>query len=308
MKLQIHQDKRAAFEHARLLTEHYSKSFYISAKMLPKERRWATYALYGFCRYVDNLIDNPRHRSKDELLYEANFISREIEIAYRSGESEHPILKSFITVAKHYHIPIEYPQELIAGVTMDIQTSRYGTFDDLYVFAYRVAGVVGLMMTHVLGYKTEKAFEYAEKLGIAMQLTNILRDIKEDLNINRIYLPAEEMQQFGVGEANLFKEEMNDKLKALMKFQIDRAQKYYNEANPGIKYLIPESRFAIYSASKIYNGILKNIVHHDYNPFLGRVYVPQVKKMGILLREVLRSRLEVIQESLFPSQYHMANE
>jgi phytoene synthase len=308
MKMQIHQENRAAFEHARLLTEHYSKSFYISAKMLPRERRWATYALYGFCRYADNLIDNPRHRSKDELLHEADFISQEIKIAYRSGESEHPILKSFITVAKHYHIPIKYPQELITGVMMDIQTSRYRTFDDLYIFAYRVAGVVGLMMTHVLGYKTEKAFEFAEKLGIAMQLTNILRDIKEDLHINRIYLPAEEMQQFGVEEADLFKEKMSDKLKALMKFQVDRAQKYYNEANPGIKYLIPESRFAIYSASKIYNGILQKIVHHAYNPFLGRVYVPQVIKIGILLREVLRSRLEVVQESLFPPQYHMVNE
>jgi phytoene synthase len=305
MKMKIHHDNRAAFEHARLLTEHYSKSFYISAKMLPEERRWATYALYGFCRYADNLIDNPRHRSKEELLHEADFISREIEIAYRTGESEHPILKSFITVAKYYHIPIKYPQELIAGVIMDIQTSRYRTFDELYVFAYRVAGVVGLMMTHVLGYKTDRAFEYAEKLGIAMQLTNILRDIKEDLHLNRIYLPLEEMQQFGVSEANLFQEKMSPELKDLMKFQVKRAQRYYDEANPGIKFLKPESRFAIYSASKIYNGILHKIEHRDYNPFRGRVFVPQARKMGILLREVLRSRLEVIQESLFPAQYYM---
>jgi phytoene synthase len=276
--------------------------------MLPRERRWATYALYGFCRYADNLIDNPRHRSKEELLHEADFISREIEIAYRSGESEHPILKSFITVAKHYHIPIKYPHELIAGVKMDIQTSRYHTFDELYVFAYRVAGVVGLMMTHVLGYKTDRAFEYAEKLGIAMQLTNILRDIKEDLQLNRIYLPLDEMEQFGVSETDLFQQKMNPALKDLMKFQVNRAQRYYNEANPGIKLLRPESRFAIYSASKIYNGILHKIEHRDYNPFLGRVFVPQAKKIGILLQEVLRSRLEVIQESLFPAQYHMANE
>jgi len=308
MTLKIHHENRAAFEHARLLTEHYSKSFYISAKMLPRERRWATYALYGFCRYADNLIDNPRHRSKDELLHEADFISREIEIAYRSGESEHPILKSFITVAKHYHIPIKYPQELIAGVKMDIQTSRYHTFDELYVFAYRVAGVVGLMMTHVLGYKTDRAFEYAEKLGIAMQLTNILRDIKEDLQLNRIYLPLAEMQQFGVRESDLFQHKMIPALRELMKYQVNRAQRYYDEANPGIKLLRPESRFAIYSASKIYNGILHKIEHRDYNPFLGRVFVPQTKKMVILLQEILRSRLEVIQESLFPAPYHMANE
>lgn len=308
MKMLINHENRAAFEHARLLTEHFSKSFYISAKMLPRERRWATYALYGFCRYADNLIDNPRQRTEEELLQEADCLAREIEIAYRSGESEHPVLKSFITVAKHFQIPQKYPLELIAGVKMDIQTSRYQTFDDLYLFAYRVAGVVGLMMTYVLGYKNDKAFEYAEKLGIAMQLTNILRDIKEDKNLNRIYLPQDEMKKFNVSESALFQERMTPELKNLIKFQVDRAQKYYDEANPGIKYLFPESRFAIYSASKIYNGILHKIETRDYNPFLGRVFVPQAKKIIILLQEVLRSRWEVFQESFSNPTYYPANE
>lgn len=308
MKMLINHENRAAFEHARLLTKHFSKSFYISAKMLPRERRWATYALYGFCRYADNLIDNPRNRSKGELLQEADCLAQEIEIAYRSGESEHPVLKSFITVANHLHIPKKYPLDLIAGVKMDIQTSRYQTFDDLYIFAYRVAGVVGLMMTCVLGYKDDRAFEYAEKLGIAMQLTNILRDINEDKNLNRIYLPMEEMQKFGVNESTLFQERMTNELKNLIKFQVDRAQQYYDEANPGIKYLLPESRFAIYSASKIYNGILRKIEHRDYNPFLGRVFVPHTKKMIILLQEIFRSRWEVIRESFLTPSYYPANE
>lgn len=308
MKLHIFPENKAPFEYARKLTAHYSKSFYISAKMLPKDRRWATYALYGFCRYADNLIDNPRHRSSQELIAEANYISEEIKIAYRSGESEHPILKPFIAVAKSYGIPMEYPLDLLKGVVMDIQTNRYQNFDDLYVFAYRVAGVVGLMMTYVLGYKDNAAFEYAEKLGIAMQLTNILRDVKEDKNMGRIYLPQDEMARFKVSENDIFSENMTDRLHALMKFQVDRAQQYYDEANPGIKLLKPESRFAIYSASKIYNGILHKIEYRDYNPFLGRVFVPQTKKIGILLQEVVRSRFETIVESMFPTNYEVANE
>jgi phytoene synthase len=308
MNLHIDHHNRAAFEHARLLTVHHSKSFYLSAKMLPKEKRWATYALYGFCRYADNLIDNPRHRSKEELLQEADCLANEIRIAYRSKESEHPVIKSFIQVARTYNIPIEHPLDLIKGVTMDIQSTRYQNFDDLYLFAYRVAGVVGLMMTHVLGYKDKKAFYYAEKLGSAMQLTNILRDVKEDKDMGRIYFPLDELEEFEVREDDIFKERMTVNFHKLMKYQVDRAQRYYDEANTGVKYLVPESRFAIYSASKIYNGILHIIEKKDYNPFLGRVFVPQTKKFGIILREVVRSRLQVIQESIYFPQYGVANE
>jgi len=161
-------DYRAAFERARLVTAHYSKSFYISARMLPQEKRWATYALYGFCRYTDNLIDNPRQRSLEDLMDEVDFMKREIVRAYRSGESEHPVLQPYIVVAKKYGIPQDYPLELLKGVQMDLQKNRYQSFDELYLFAYRVAGVVGLMMTHVLGFKDPAAFKYAEKLGVAM--------------------------------------------------------------------------------------------------------------------------------------------
>nr|HQU74223.1 squalene/phytoene synthase family protein [Calditrichia bacterium] len=168
MNFWMEPSQKAAFEHARLTTAHYSKSFYLSARILPRERRWATYALYGFCRYADNLIDNPRGRSSSELLEEVNFMKREIRIAYRTGESENPIIGPYIAVAKRYGIPMEYPLDLLRGVAMDIQTPRYQTFEELYVFCYRVAGVVGLMMNYVLGFRDQAAFEYAEKLGVAM--------------------------------------------------------------------------------------------------------------------------------------------
>ena len=294
-------EDRAAFEHARRITAYYSKSFYFSARMLPSEQRWATYALYGFCRYCDNLIDTPRQRTKSELLKEIQFVAEELRIAYDTGESEHPVIRAFILVAKSYGIPIAYPLDLLKGVAMDIQRTRYKTFDDLSLFCYRAAAVVGLMMTHVLGYKDDRAFDYAKQLGIAMQLTNILRDIKEDKEMGRIYLPQIEWVQFGVSERDILEEKMTPQLKSLIKYQVERADRYYAEAIPGISLLKTESQYAIYSAAKIYRGILRKIEAHDYNPFLGRVFVPSIQKVGILLHEGLRTKVLSAQEKLFPA-------
>jgi len=282
---------KAAFKYARAQTANYSKSFFLSSAMLPKEKRWDTYALYSFCRYADNIVDNPRNRSVEELIDEVNYMAKELQIAYRNSESEHPIVKPLVIVALKYKMPIEYPLELLEGVKMDLLRDRYDTFDELYLFAYRVAGVVGLMMTYVLGYTDESAFKYAEELGIAMQLTNILRDIQEDKNMGRIYLPLREIKEFGLTEKDFFKENMNDAMYKFMRFQVKRANQYYHNANDGIKLLSRDSQFAIYAASKIYQSILLKIETRHFNPFLGRVFVNQGKKFLILLNEIIRTRV-----------------
>jgi len=282
---------KAQFAYAKAITAHFSKSFYLSTCLLPRQKRWATFALYGFCRHIDNLTDNPRQRSEAELQQELKYLQNEIRIAYRTGESEHPIIGPFIAVASRYDIPIDYTSDLIEGVRMDTSIRRYNTFDDLYLFAYRVAGVVGLMMTPVLGFKNPQALKYAEKLGIAMQLTNILRDIKEDKEIDRIYIPLDEIRRFGLDADHFFEEKMSENFRLLIKYQIDRAHRYYHEAEQGIKMLDRDAQFAIYSASKIYRGILRKIELQDYNPFLGRVYVPQLKKAQIVISEAVRTRL-----------------
>ena len=282
---------RAQFKYARSSTTHYSKSFYLSTCLLPRHKRWATFALYGFCRHIDNLTDIPRDRSEKEIVRELNYLEAEIKTAYRTGESEHPVVGPYISVAKKYDIAQEYSLELIKGVQMDTHINRYETFDDLYLFAYRVAGVVGLMMTPLLGFKNPDAMKYAEKLGVAMQLTNILRDIREDKEMNRIYIPMEEIRMFGLDENHFFDEKMSDNFKNLMKFQIDRAHNLYDEADKGIKMLDRDAQFAIYSASKIYRGILRKIELQNYNPFQGRVFVPQSKKVQILIGEAVRTRL-----------------
>lgn len=299
-KLWKSEENRVAFEYARKITAHYSKSFYFSARMLPRERRWATFALYGFCRHCDNLIDTPRQRTETEILREIQRLTEELQIAYNTGESQDPIIRAFILVAKAYGIPIAYPLDLLNGVAMDVQQTRYKTFDELSLFCYRVAAVVGLMMTHVLGYKDERAFGYAKQLGIAMQLTNILRDVKEDKEMGRLYIPHTDLAEFGVTEQDIFQEKMTPRLRALMEFQIERADQYYTEAIPGISLLETESQYAIYSAAKIYRGILRKIEAHDYNPFLGRVFVPSIQKIGILVHERLRTKVLSAQEKLFP--------
>ncbi len=306
-KLWKAEENRVAFEYARKITAHYSKSFYFSAKMLPRERRWATFALYGFCRHCDNLIDTPRQRTETEILREIQRLTEELQIAYNTGESQDPIIRAFILVAKAYGIPIAYPLDLLNGVAMDVRQTRYKTFDELSLFCYRVAAVVGLMMIYVLGYKDERAFGYAKQLGIAMQLTNILRDIKEDKEMGRLYIPQTDLEQFGVTEQDIFKEKMTPQLRALIKFQIERADQYYTEAIPGIALLKTESQYAIYSAAKIYRGILRKIEECNYNPFLGRVFVPSSQKIRILLHERLRTRLLSAQEKLFPAHSGIIN-
>ena len=281
-------DLRPSFEHARALTARHAKSFYISARFLPPERRWGTYALYGFCRYADNLIDLPRQRTREQQLLEISHLADELDIAYQAGESEHPILKPFVAVAARYGIPMEYPRDLLRGCEMDIRFTGYETFKDLYVFCYRVAGVVGLMMTHILGYTNDEAFVPAEKLGIAMQLTNILRDVQEDKNMGRIYLPRQELKACQVAEEDIFAERMSPNLASLIRSQVERAYEYYQEAERGIPMLDKSSQFAIYSASRIYRGILYKIERQGYNPFLGRAYLPLRQKMAILLHEWLR--------------------
>lgn len=282
---------KAAYKYARAQTAHYSKSFYLSSAMLPKEKRWDTYALYSFCRYADNIVDNPRNRPAELLVEEVDYVAKELKIGYERGESEHPILKPFIDVARKHGIPIKYALELLEGVKMDLQRNRYETYDDLYLFAYRVAGTVGLMMSYIIGFKSPETLKYAEKLGIAMQLTNILRDVQEDKNMNRIYLPLDELKAYGLTEDDLFRENMSDQMRAFMSFQIKRAHNYYKKAQPGVKMLSRDSQYSIYAAGRIYRGILYKIEARNYNPFLGRVFVRQSKKLLILFNELFKSRI-----------------
>lgn len=289
----LQKDNKSSFILALSIIKEYAKSFYFASRFLPLRKRWATFAVYGFCRYADNIVDNPRNRTHGELINELDSLREELSLSYKYGESEHPILRAYIVAAKEYNIPSNYAFDLVDGVQMDLEFKGYDSYDELYVFCYKVASVVGLMMTYILGFKDDHTLKYAEMLGAGMQLTNILRDIKEDKDIGRIYLPKKELLKFGLSEDDIIRENFNSNFREFMKFQVDRAEKYYKDADIGIKQLDKDSQFAIYAASRIYGGILNKIKDNDYNPFTGRVFVPTSKKLKILSEEYFKRKLSL---------------
>jgi 15-cis-phytoene synthase len=283
-------------KYSREVIRNYAKSFWFASRLLPSKKRQAAWAIYAFCRYADNIVDKQRLRTNSEIISEIDYLRNEITIAYRTGESEHPALAEFIRVAMEYKIPVEYPLDLLKGIEMDLTPKQFQNFDELYIYCYRVASVVGLMMTYILGFKNSEALIYAEKLGIGMQHANILRDIKEDKLMGRIYLPVNELNQFSVSADDIFSERFSDNFIELMKFQVNRANQYFRDADLGIAMLDRDARFSIYSASRIYNGILKKIEKNGYNPFLGRVYVPTSKKLSILVGELIKNNTRILFE------------
>jgi phytoene synthase len=210
---------------------------------------------------------------------------QELRCGLEGGRVEHPILRHFLDAAEECQIPPEYPLDLIAGCRMDLERTRYASFDELRLFCYRVASTVGLMMCHAIGFQRihdeERGRRHAIDLGIAMQLTNILRDVAADRELGRVYLPADEMLRFGYPEEELLASRVNDAFRELMRHEAERARRYYEAAMPGIQLLKPEGRFAVEIAAKVYRRILDEIEAMDYNVYSKRAVVPAREKYWI---------------------------
>jgi len=275
----------ACYEQAALATATGSKSFYFATRFFPPDLARAAHAVYWFCRHTDDTVDEAPSIAHGSEVIEA--WHKNLLRAWDRGASADPILHLFVTTARRYEIPLEYPLELIEGMRMDLHGVRYQTFDDLRLFCYRVASVVGLMMSHVIGYRGD-ALRYAIDLGIAMQLTNILRDVGEDLCRCRIYLPSDELAQFGYPLQQLYVGQRTDQFRELMEFQVARAHDYYKRAYPGIQLLNQDGRFAVRVAADVYRGILKEIVDNDYDVFSRRAVVPATRKYWITARNMAR--------------------
>jgi len=255
-----------------------SKSFYFATRFFPPELAASAHAVYWFCRTTDDIVDeNP---DLGAARVELEQWREGLKYALAGGTNGPAIMQHFAGACSRHGIPSEYAFELIEGMRMDLERVRYRTFDELRVFCYRVASTVGLMMSHVIGYRGD-ALPYAEDLGVAMQLTNILRDVGEDLGRGRIYLPSEEIEQFGYSEAELRRAERTPAFVKLMQFQADRARHYYAKSMPGISMLKPEGRFAVEIAARVYQGILGEIETMNYDVFARRAVVPAWRKYGI---------------------------
>lgn len=290
------EELQKAYALCRGLTQKHAKTFYMATRFLPNKKQRSVFAIYALCRYVDDLVDETEDLVLQNKVDYSGIQERlnrwkaMIEAAYEGEEVTNPILTAFADVLKTNNIPIELPFELIEGVCMDLYKNRYETFGELRDYSYKVASTVGLMVSEVFGYDSGAALECAVDLGIAMQLTNILRDVGEDLDKNRIYLPAEDLERFGVEESDLFSHRINEPFIALMRFQIERARDYYASADEGIEMLERDSRLPVYLARYNYGRILDKIEKNGYNVFNQRAYLNATEKISILPGILYRSR------------------
>jgi len=267
-----------AYQQATAVTSAHSKSFYFASGLLPEEKRLAVRALYAFCRTVDDIVDEVE--SKKDRDFELDYWRSIVETA--SSPADDLVASAWADTLTRYHIPRHYALQLIDGVARDLCQSRYQTFDDLATYCYGVASTVGLMSMYIVGFKSHEAVPYAIKLGVALQMTNILRDVGEDYRNGRLYLPREELAFYGIREADIAEGLVTDNWRQFMKFQIDRTRQLYKESWTGVKMLEREGQLAIGAASTLYEGILKDIEDHDYNVFDRRASLSAWEKIAHL--------------------------
>ena len=266
----------ACYRRCGEITRMHSKSFALCTRFLPPAKRRAVWAVYAFCRTADDIVD--RNTAAAGRLAALDAWEAELRAAY-AGRANNPIFVAFADAAARYGVPLAAALDLLRGARLDVTVSRYATYDDVREYCYLVASTVGVLVTPILGALDGAAVKDAITLGAAMQLTNILRDVGEDAGLNRIYLPADEMERFGYSEADLFAGTVDERFVALMRFQIERARGLYRDAEPGIALLQPESRYAVRLALHLYQGILGAIEANRYDVFTKRAYVPARTKL-----------------------------
>ena len=256
---------RKAYRQAEKITAQHSKSFYFASALLPEEKRSAVRALYAFCRTVDDIVDESSDAERGAQL---DYWRGMVETA--SFSDNDLVAAAWADTLARYHIPRHYALQLIDGVARDLFQSRYQTFDELTTYCYGVASTVGLMSMHIVGFNNNDAVPYAIKLGVALQMTNILRDVGEDYHSGRLYLPREEMAFYGIHESDIAEGRITDNWRQFMKFQIDRTRQLYEASWAGVKLLEREGQLAVGAASVFYQGILDEIEKKDYNVFTRR--------------------------------------
>lgn len=290
-----------AYEFCRQITAKYSKTFYLGTLLMPKEKRQAIWAIYVWCRRTDELVDGPEAQyTTPETL---DKWEEHLELVFAGQALDTPDV-ALVDTLKRFPVDIQPFQDMIAGQRMDLYRNRYETFKELELYCYRVAGTVGLMSNAVLGIDSQRTIapwdgqeeyrvpkEEAIALGIANQLTNILRDVGEDARRGRIYLPLEDLAKFNYTEADLCNGVIDQRWRALMKFQIHRARQFYRQAESGIRALSWDCRWPVWSALMLYQGILDVIESNDYDVFTTRAFVPKPQKMLYLPVAWLRAQV-----------------
>jgi 15-cis-phytoene synthase len=260
------------------ITRTNSRTFYLASSLAPKGKRAALRSLYALCRLSDDIVDSDhpnRARSLDAW--------RELVLGNGTTTS-HPVLLAWSDTCARFDIPTHYVAQLLDTLAMDLSTPRFRRFEQLAEYCYGVASTVGLLAMHIVGYAGLRAIPYAVKLGVALQLTNILRDVGEDWRRGRLYLPLEELVAYGLTEADIASGCVTDRWRAFMRFQVGWNRRLYADAVPGIALLDRDGQFPVAAAAYLYQAILSDIERHDYDVFNRRAHIGDLAKLRLLPR------------------------
>jgi phytoene synthase len=278
----MNRDVEQSYDYCRRVARSRAKNFYYSFLLLSGQQRKAMCAIYAFMRYCDDLSDEPGASRASIERWRS-----EMEDALDGRFSGHPVWPAFHHTVRRFGIPRQYFREMIAGVSSDLNPRHVETFEELYRYCYQVASVVGLTTIHIFGFDTQSALPLAEKCGVAFQLTNILRDIREDAERGRVYLPAEDLRRFGVSGEDLCPGNRSEPFLRLMRFEAARARAYYDQSRPLLDLIHPRSRPSLLALISIYSRLLERIERSNYDVFSRRVRLSPLEKSWIVVRALV---------------------
>jgi phytoene synthase len=273
---------RASYEECKRLNALHGKTYYLATLLLPKAKRPFVHALYGFARYADEIVDDLASTLTDaEKAAELKTWGDGVLSGLKTGNSNDQVGRALIDTVNRFAIPHEHFVAFLHSMTMDLTVTEYANYEALMEYVYGSAAVIGLEMVPILGALSQGAYEPAEKLGIAFQLANFIRDVSEDLDRGRIYLPQDELAQFGVDREMLEERKLTPQITAALKFQIERVRQLQLEATPGILQLEPASRPCIEAASELYCGIVDEVEAIGYDIFNKRAKTSTGRRMRV---------------------------
>ena len=285
---------RAAYAVCRSITRASAKNFYYGFLVLPSRKRDALCAVYAFMRHADDISDTPG-LSDGEKRMKLEALMDSFHDVDAGKPTDDPVLLALSHARQRYKIPVHLLEKLVYGTMMDLEFAPpdaapgqpiviYRTFEELYQYCYHVASVVGLVCIKIFGYQDPQAEKLAERCGVAFQLTNIIRDVKEDATLGRIYLPLQELEQYGLSAADVASGAAAENIKPLLKSEAERARDFYKSGRELINYIDDDSRAALWTLVEIYSRLLEKIAKLDYNVFAGKVRLTTGEKLKVLMK------------------------